>query len=37
MEETLYLMIFKRKSFQLFKETGTISAEELAEYRYSCG
>lgn len=29
MEETLYQMIFKRKSFHVFKETGTIHNEEL--------
>lgn len=31
MEEILYQMIFKRKSFHIFKETGTISKEELAQ------
>ena len=31
MDELLYPMIFKRKSFHLFKEIGRISAEELAD------
>ena len=31
MEEILYQMIFKRKSFHIFKETGTISNTELAQ------
>lgn len=30
-DERLYPMIFKRKSFHLFKETGTISEDELAQ------
>lgn len=29
MEETMYRMIFKRKSFHRFREAGTISREEL--------
>ena len=31
MEEKLYPMIFKRKSFHIFKETGTICSEELTQ------
>lgn len=31
MEEILYQMIFKRKSFHIFKETGTISNVELSQ------
>lgn len=31
MEEILYQMIFKRKSFHIFKETGTISNAELTQ------
>lgn len=33
MHENLYPMIFKRKSFHLFKDTGTISKEELAQMK----
>jgi len=39
MEEKLYPMIFKRKSFHLFKDIGTISPEELHEIEeifYKC-
>ena len=31
MDELLYQMIFKRKSFHLFKDTGRISDEELKQ------
>ena len=39
MNEFLYPMIFKRKSFHLFKETGEITQEELDSIReafYAC-
>lgn len=31
MQDMLYNMIFKRKSFHIFKDIGTISAAELCE------
>lgn len=33
MKEMMYQMIFKRKSFHLFKDIGTISDSELEEIR----